>query len=222
MTCVKICGITNVPDAQFACESAADAIGLNFYPQSRRGISIATAVEICNQLPVDVQAVGVFVNTSPAEIIEICKAVRLDAVQLHGDEQPDIVDELARVVTVFKAFRIGSDFSLSSLEDYPAARAFLFDAPDSASGQFGGTGRRTDWNLAQQAARTHRIILAGGLNEKNVAEAIRQVRPYAVDVASGIESVPGVKDHQRLQKFILAVRQADQEIEMPTEKLRTT
>jgi phosphoribosylanthranilate isomerase len=222
MTRVKICGITNLADAEAASESGADAVGLNFYPQSRRRISIANAAEIRTQLPAHVQAVGVFVNAGLAEILEVSRAVRLDAVQLHGDEPSAVVEELSHVITVFKAFRIGTDFSLSRLEEYPAAQAFLFDAPDFAPDQFGGTGRRTDWQVAQQAALTHRIILAGGLNESNVAEAIHQVRPYTVDVASGIESAPGTKDHGRLRRFILTVRQADQEIDMPTEKLRTS
>ncbi|HEY2351558.1 MAG TPA: phosphoribosylanthranilate isomerase [Candidatus Acidoferrum sp.] len=222
MTRVKICGITNLADAASACEAGADAVGLNFYPRSPRNISVARAAEIRAQLPAGVEAFGVFVNSGPEEILEVCRAVGLDAVQLHGDEPPDVVARLARVAPVFKALRVGPDFSAAVLEKYHDASGFLFDAADPPPGQYGGTGRLADWGVAQQAARGHRIILAGGLNAENVAAAILQVRPYGVDVASGVESKPGAKDHVQLREFIREARRADQQLNAPVEKLRAT
>jgi phosphoribosylanthranilate isomerase len=222
MTRVKICGITSTSDAKAACEAGADAVGLNFYSPSPRAVSVASAVEIRTYLPGGVQAVGVFVNTDPAGIIEVCRAVQLDAIQLHGDEPPGVVAELARTLPIFKAWRVGSDFSLAVLGEYPSASGFVFDAADPSPSQYGGTGHPADWEVAQRAARTHRIILAGGLNAENVADAILRVRPYAVDVASGVETAPGAKDHHRLREFVREARRADQQLNIPAEKLRTT
>jgi phosphoribosylanthranilate isomerase len=130
---------------------------------------------------------------------------------LHGDESPEAVADLARAVKVIKAFRAGADFPLATLDDYPTASAFLLDA--ALTGQYGGTGRAADWPLAQAAAVTHRIILAGGLNVENVAEAIRFVKPYGVDVASGVEHLPGRKDHGKLREFIQEVRRAESQLD---------
>jgi phosphoribosylanthranilate isomerase len=222
MTRVKICGITNVADARAACEAGADTVGLNFYARSPRAVSATTAVEIREQLPAGVQVFGVFVNSDPGEVMDIFSSVGLDAVQLHGDESPAVVAQLARQITVFKAVRVGPDFSASTLEDYPDASGFLFDAADAATGQYGGTGRLVDWGVAQQIARSHRIILAGGLNVENVTAAILQVRPYGVDVASGVEVAPGSKDHYRMREFIREVRRADHQLETPARELRAT
>jgi phosphoribosylanthranilate isomerase len=219
MTRVKICGVTNVADALAACQAGADALGLNFYTRSPRGITVEKAVEIRGQLPTGVEVFGVFVNSDSAEIAQIVREARLDAVQLHGDEETAVVARLSAVVPVFKALRVGPDFSAAELEKYPDAAGFLFDAADRAPGQYGGTGRLADWGVAQQAARGHRIILAGGLNAENVAAAIMQVRPYGVDVASGVEATPGAKDHDQVREFIREARRADQELNMPTEKL---
>jgi phosphoribosylanthranilate isomerase len=220
MTRVKICGVTNVTDAMAACQAGADALGLNFYARSPRAITVEKAVEIREQLPAGVEVFGVFVNTDSAEIVRIVREARLDAVQLHGDEETELVARLSEMVPVFKALRVGPDFSAAELEKYPDATGFLFDAADRAPGQYGGTGRLADWGVAQQAARGHRIILAGGLNAENVAAAITQVRPYGVDVASGVEATPGTKDHEQVREFIREARRADQELNMPTEKSR--
>jgi phosphoribosylanthranilate isomerase len=222
MTRVKICGITNLADARAACDAGADAVGLNFYSRSPRSVSKATAMEIRAQLPAGVQVFGVFVNADPAEILNISREVRLDAAQLHGEETPAAVAQLIGEMPVFKAFRVGADFSPAMLENYPDVAGFLFDAADAATGQFGGTGRLADWGVAQQAARGHKIILAGGLNAENVAAAILQVRPYGVDVATGVETAPGSKDHDQLREFIREARRADQELNAPAEKLRAT
>ena len=222
MTRVKICGITSIADARAACEAAADMLGLNFYSKSPRAVSLARAIEIRAEIPAHVQVFGVFVNADPVGIMEMFRAARLDAVQLHGDEPSAAVAQLARVAPVFKAFRVGPDFSAATLEKYPEAFGFLFDSAEGAPGQYGGTGRLADWGVAQQAARGHRIILAGGLTAENVAAAILQVRPYGVDVASGVESAPGTKDHAQIRDFIREARRADQQVNSPAEKLRAT
>jgi phosphoribosylanthranilate isomerase len=219
MTRVKICGITNAEDARAACEAGVDAIGLNFYPRSPRALSVNKAAELRAQIPSGVQVFGVFVNAEVAEVMEIFRNVRLHALQLHGDESPITVAQLARIAPVFKALRVGPDFSAVTLESYPGVSGFLFDTADAGPGQYGGTGRLADWEVAQQVARSHRVILAGGLNADNVAAAILQVRPYGVDVASGVEVSPGAKNHAQLREFVREARRADQELNSPVEKV---
>jgi phosphoribosylanthranilate isomerase len=213
---VKICGITSAADARAACEAGANSLGLNFYDQSPRHVSIADATKIREHVPDGIETVGVFVNLAAAEVVATCASVGLDAAQLHGDESPRIVSDISRRVRVIKAFRVKADFALDTLELYPEAYAFLLDA--SQAGQYGGTGHTTDWALARRAAAAHRIILAGGLKPENVAAAIRVVRPWAVDVASGVESKPGKKDHTRIREFIRAVRSAEKQLDSPAEK----
>ena len=204
---VKICGITNAADAVAAIEAGANLLGFNFYAKSPRQITEDEAAKIRRELPKKVKAVGIFVNAPPAEAAALCESLKLDAAQLHGDETPETVAELARSLPVFKAFRVEPDFRLGTLDEYPEAFAYLFDAANT--GQYGGTGRTTDWDVARRAAVGRRIILAGGLNAENVAAAVRIVRPYAVDVASGVESKPGKKDHGRLREFIREVRRGE-------------
>ena len=207
MVRVKICGITNAADALAAVEAGANLLGFNFYEKSPRHITEAEAAKIRPQLPKKVEAVGIFVNASQTDVAALCKSLKLDAAQLHGDETPDAVAELARTLRVIKAFRVEPGFPLSTLDEYPEAFAFLFDA--AHTGQYGGTGHATDWDAARHAAKGRRIILAGGLRVENVAAAVRIVRPYAVDVASGIESKPGKKDHGLLREFIQEVRRGE-------------
>jgi phosphoribosylanthranilate isomerase len=207
MVRVKICGITNAADALAAVDAGANLLGFNFYEGSPRHIDEAEAAKIRRQLPKKVEAVGIFVNSPLAEVTNVCKSLKLDAAQLHGDESPETVAEVARSFTVWKAFRVDPDFALGTLDEYAGASAFLFDA--ARAGQYGGTGRTSDWEVARRAAIKHRIILAGGLNVENVAAAVRIVRPYAVDVASGVESKPGKKDHGRMREFIQEVRRAE-------------
>jgi phosphoribosylanthranilate isomerase len=204
---VKICGITNAADALAAIDAGANLLGFNFYEKSPRFVTEAEAAKIRPRLSKKVEAVGIFVNAPTAHVTALCKSLKLDAAQLHGDEPPETVAELARTLTVWKAFRVEPDFRLETLDEYPEAGAFLFDA--AHTGQYGGTGRTTDWDVARRAALRHRIILAGGLNIENVAAAVRIVRPYAVDVASGVESKPGKKDHGRMREFILEVRRGE-------------
>jgi phosphoribosylanthranilate isomerase len=204
---VKICGITNAADAMAAVDAGANYLGFNFYAKSPRRISEAEALKIRRELPKKVEAVGIFVNESVARVAEMSKTLKLDAAQLHGDESPDAVSELARTVRVWKAFRVEPDFRLETLDEYSEVEAFLFDA--AHTGQYGGTGRTTDWDAARRAALSRRIILAGGLKVENVAAAVRIVRPYAVDVASGVETKPGKKDHGLIREFIEEVRRGE-------------
>ena len=204
---IKICGITNAADALAAIDAGANLLGFNFYEKSPRHIDEAEAAKIRRQLPKKIEAVGIFVNATPADVSSVCESLKLDAAQLHGDESPETVAEVARNFTVWKAFRVDPDFHLKTLDVYAEATAFLFDA--AHTGQYGGTGRTTDWDVARRAALSHRIILAGGLNLENVAAAVRIVRPYAVDVASGVESRLGKKDHGRMREFIQEVRRGE-------------
>jgi phosphoribosylanthranilate isomerase len=208
MVRVKICGVTNIDDALLAAELGADAIGLNFYDESPRCISPYTAGKIVGQLPPFVSPIGIFVNWEAAPVIALAAALRLSAVQLHGDEPPKLAAEIARKVSVIKAFRMGHEATLPAFAKYKRASAFLLDAA-AEGGQFGGTGQPTDWHRAAAAAESHLIILAGGLTPENVAEAIRLVRPYAVDVASGVESRPGKKDPAKLRAFLSEVSRAN-------------
>jgi len=213
---VKICGITNRADAEAAAEADANLIGLNFYEKSPRFISEVEASRVRAAVPHGIEAVGIFVNAAPQEMLRICRKLRLDAAQLHGDESREVVAEVAAALPVFKVFRVTSDFAPDVLDDYSAASAFLLDA--SQAGQYGGTGHTIDWALARRAAASHRIILAGGLKPENVAGAIRVVRPWGVDVASGVESKPGKKDHARLRDFVEEVRRAEKQLEAHAEK----
>jgi phosphoribosylanthranilate isomerase len=207
MVRVKVCGITNAADALAAVDAGANLLGFNFYEKSPRCITKAEAARIRLQLPKRVEAVGIFVNAPPADIAAVCASLQLDAAQLHGDESPEAVAELAGSVPVIKAFRVEPDFPLKMLDQYSTAFAFLFDA--AHTGQYGGTGRSTDWDVARRAVKGRRIILAGGLKVENVAAAVRIVRPYGIDVASGVESKPGKKDHGLLREFIQEARRAE-------------
>jgi phosphoribosylanthranilate isomerase len=213
---VKICGITNWPDARAACDAGANLLGLNFYEKSLRRVSTADAAQIRGKLPAGVEAVGVFVNSGPEEIAALRSFVRFNIAQLHGDEGPDFVSQVVRTVPVIKAFRVDTGFALSAFGGYPEVLAFLLDG--MRTGQYGGTGSTTDWALARRAAASHRIILAGGLTPENVHTAICLVRPYAVDVASGVESRPGKKDPAKLQEFVQEVRRAESQLEAPAEE----
>ena len=202
-TRVKICGITTWQDARLAVDFGASALGFNFYPPSPRSISPAAAWAIIRRLPPFVEAVGVFVDWPPLVVDALARAVRLGAVQLHGSESPAEVVELDRKWRVIKAVSVKSGFRPASLAKYRGAHAILLDgfAPDL----HGGTGRTVDWKLARAASRFGRIVLAGGLKPENIAEAIRIARPYAVDVASGVESRAGRKEPAKLRALFAAI-----------------
>jgi phosphoribosylanthranilate isomerase len=181
----------------------AHALGFNFYPPSPRSISPAAAWEIVRKLPPLVATVGVFVNWPAHVVAALAGALRLDGVQLHGDEQPGEVKDLARRFGVIKAFATGPRFKLATLAKYKAASAFLLDGYHSVL--YGGTGRTADWRLARQASRYGRVIIAGGLRPDNVAQAIAEAQPFGIDVASGVEARPGKKDPRALRALMREV-----------------
>src|SRR5690349_16531666 len=201
---VKICGITNLADARRACALGANYLGFNFYRESPRYISPSNAAKIAQRLPKTVAVVGVFVNEDDDRVLEIARAVRLDFVQLHGDETPRSVAQLSRRVRVIKALRVKKSFRLAQLTRFKCANAFLLDGFDSRAR--GGTGKRFDWSVARRATRGRRIFLAGGLTPANVAEASRTVKPFALDVCSGVEAKPGKKDGALLKAFMRAAK----------------
>jgi phosphoribosylanthranilate isomerase len=203
MTRVKICGITNLKDALFAAEAGVDALGFVFYAQSPRCITPDRVQEIILHLPPFVAKVGVFVNEELDRVKEIMAYCSLDYAQLHGDEMPEQVAALAP--RAIKAVQVRSAADVERLSDYRAA-AYLLDAYHPT--KHGGTGEAFDWELAVEAKSHGPIILAGGLTPDNVADAIKRVHPYAVDVSSGVEAAPGIKDHQKVQRFIIAAKGA--------------
>lgn len=208
---VKICGITNPRDAQQACEAGADAIGLNFYSGSPRYVTQSQATEIAKSIPPRVLKVGVFVNASAAEILATAKVTPLDVVQLHGDEPASFLAELAslRILKVFRAGSAGHSPIIDFLADCKKLgqlpEALLIDA--AAPGQYGGSGQTVDWSAVPKI-RSHLaglpVVLAGGLKPENVGDAILAAQPDGVDVASGVEASPGVKDPEKVRRFVAA------------------
>jgi phosphoribosylanthranilate isomerase len=204
-TFVKICGITRIEDARAAAALGADAIGLIFWPRSPRAVDPAAARAIRDALPGQVTTVGVFVDQSEEEVARIADQVRLGAVQLHGAESPEYCARIRG--QVIKAFGVDTSFDERLLDAYPNGITALLDTKDDVIR--GGAGRRFDWTLAARVAASRRILLAGGLRPDNVTDALEQVRPYGIDVSSGIERAPGVKDHVSMQALFAAVRRAD-------------
>ncbi len=201
---VKICGITNWADAQRACEAGASFLGFNFYRKSPRYISPARAGKIVSRLPDGVAAVGVFVNAPGGAIIEAARRLKLDFVQLHGEESPQLVEQVAQYVPVIKAIRVRKPFRTAQLEEFKSASAFLLDGFDGRAR--GGTGKTFDWAVARRIRRGRTIFLAGGLTPENAAQASKSVKPYALDVCSGVEAKPGKKDAALIVAFMQAVR----------------
>jgi phosphoribosylanthranilate isomerase len=185
----------------------ADALGFNFYPPSPRSVSPRRAWEIIRRLPPLVGVVGVFVDW-PAEVVAaLARALRLGAVQLHGGEKAEQVRALSKQFSVIKAFGVGPSFRVATLARYGAASAFLLDG--FREGLHGGTGKTADWSVARQANRLGRVILAGGIRPDNVGQAIAEARPFAVDVASGVESRPGKKSLSAMRALLRAVEVAN-------------
>ncbi len=200
-TRVKVCGLVRRDDALRAADLGADALGFVFAPGSRRRADPERVARIVEELPPFVVAVGVFRDQPLDEVRALARACRLDLVQLHGSEDMAYIQRLG--LRVIKAFGVGPGWSPEALEAYRALGAFLLDAPG------GGTGRTIPWGAARRARRYGRVVLAGGLHAGNVAEAVRRVRPWAVDAASGTEAAPGVKDPEKMEAFLRAVREAD-------------
>ena len=197
---VKICGVTRPEDALAAVRLGADALGFNFWPRSKRYLPPAEARAIVRGLPPFVTAVGLFVDPTVDEVRSAADASGVVLAQLHGDETPELC--LAMPLPVLKAIRVADGSSLAQLASYDV-RGFLLDAPSEG---YGGSGKVIDWSLVAEVAREMPIVLAGGLTPDNVAEAVRTVRPWAVDVASGVESAPGVKDEEKMRGFIEAAK----------------
>lgn len=203
VTKVKICGITNLDDALAAVAAGADALGFVFYPDSPRHVSVRTAANICHRLPPLVTKVGVFVDELEYEIERALNECLLDALQFHGEEPPGFCVKFA--AKSIKAFAVRDESVLVAARDYDVD-ALLLDTYSGAAR--GGTGRTFDWALARRAVEelSTPVILSGGLTPENVADAIRQVQPYAVDVSSGVERAPGRKDEEKVRRFIQACR----------------
>lgn len=197
-TRVKICGITRVEDGLAACAAGADAIGLVFYPPSPRAVTIEQAVAIRRALPPFVTVVGLFVNADRETVVETARAVHLDLLQFHGDESRAQCELSA--MPYMKAIRVSDDVDLGEMSRrYAGAKALLLDTHDDKL--WGGSGRTFDWD-AVPADLELPVVLAGGLSPANVADAIRRLRPYGVDVSGGVEQAPGIKDAARIAKFI--------------------
>ena len=199
---VKICGLTRPEDAAIAIELGASALGFVFWPDSPRVVSVETARLIASRMPPFVARVGVFVNMPPDEVARIVQAVRLDAVQLHGDEQ--VTRYTSWDTRLIKSVRLESDADVAAAANLPALVTPLVDAPDRV--KRGGTGKTADWSRAAALSARRPIMLAGGLSAENVADAIRTVKPWAVDVSSGVEERPGVKSARRLTEFFSSVK----------------
>ena len=198
MTKIKICGFTNADNAREAAFAGVDAIGLLFYEKSPRNVDINSAREIVAALPPFVNRVGLFVNANPSFIDEVLCEVPLDTLQFHGDE--GVIDCTQYQMPFIKSVRVSVDTNVAQIaDDFSQASALLLDSYNSHT--YGGTGEVFDWSLACVEIELP-VILAGGLNSDNVAEAIKQVRPYAVDASSGVESEPGVKDVDKIRAFI--------------------
>ena len=198
---VKICGITRPQDADLAAGLGARALGFVFWPGSPRGVSAATAKAIAANVPANVLKVGVFVDQPVTEVAHTMDEVGLDVAQLHGHESPEYCRRLT-ARTIFKAVGMTDNGSLN-IEDFDPDVVLLVDAHDPE--RFGGTGKTVNWDAAREIAATRRTILAGGLNAANIKLAVRSVRPYGVDVSSGVESAPGIKDPNRLRSFFEAL-----------------
>jgi len=206
-TRVKICGITRPSDARAAAEAGADAIGLVFYPSSPRFLSVERALEIRDALPPFVQAVALFVNPDAAQVAQVIGRVKPALLQFHGEESPRFCEEFG--VPYVKAYRVRSGVTkgvaaLEYLRPFSRAAAWLFD---SHVPEYGGVGESFDWSLVPKTDKP--IILSGGLSAANVAAAIRRVKPWGVDVSSGVESAKGIKDAAKIAAFVAEVRNAD-------------
>jgi phosphoribosylanthranilate isomerase len=206
-TRVKVCGLTRFEDAELAVQLGADALGFVFWPESPRVVTPDVVRDIVRHLPALPVRIGVFVNAPPDEVARVADIAALDAVQLHGDEE--VGDYLHLVPRVIKAVQISTAVALDSASRLPSGVLPLVDATDPA--RRGGTGQVADWASAAQLAHRRPVMLAGGLTDENVAQAVLQVRPWAVDVSSGVEWQPGLKSPDRMRAFFRRIREANAE-----------
>ncbi len=199
---IKICGLTNLPDARMALDAGADYLGFVLYERSPRHIALGALRRLLERLPSGARAIAVFVNARRDLVESLARDCRLHAVQLHGDECPE--DWSGLPVPVWRAVRLPHGRPVPAPDRWPAAR-YVLDA--AAPGRYGGTGRTADWALAAKLATRTPLMLAGGLTPENVAEAIRIVAPLGVDTASGVEKTPGKKDFRKVAAFIEAAKE---------------
>jgi phosphoribosylanthranilate isomerase len=197
---VKICGITNEDDAHAAIEAGAHALGFIFADASPRCVAPGDVCNIIKSLPPFVTTVGVFVNSSREKVLRTIQATGIQAMQFHGDESPEELQ--GYLLPTYKAFRVDERFDVTSLQQYQS-KIFLLDT--FVDGVRGGTGKTFNWSIAIEAKRFGRVVLSGGLSPENIAEAVRTVQPYAVDVNSGVESSPGKKDKHKLKDLFSAL-----------------
>ncbi|HVO65517.1 MAG TPA: phosphoribosylanthranilate isomerase [Syntrophales bacterium] len=198
---IKICGITNLEDAADACAYGADALGFIFYKKSQRYITPETAKHIIENISNTVVKVGVFVNHEITAVRDIYEFCGLDLIQLHGDESPEYCRQFPETI-IIKAFSPSMDDDVSILKSYPV-KAILIDAREP--GLYGGTGKKSNWEMASKLKEMHPLILSGGLNPDNILEAIDTVSPNAVDVCSGVEVSPGDKDSEKMKSIVVKV-----------------
>lgn len=211
MTRIKICGITRVEDMMDAAHNGADALGLVFYDKSPRHVSAQQAAKLADAIPPFVSLVGLFVNASAAEVLEVMQAVPLDVLQFHGEEEPEFCAQFGR--PYLKAVRVKAGVNLVQYAArFASAQGLLLDT--FVDGAHGGTGASFDWALIPNDLPLP-VILSGGLNAGNVAGAIAQVRPYAVDVSSGVEASKGIKDAAKIVAFIKEVGRMDLQLTLP-------
>jgi len=204
MVKVKICGITNLEDAQAAAEAGADALGFVFYPDSPRFIDPGKARAIIAKLPVFITSVGVFVDESEDLIRRIIREGGIQILQFHGSESPVLCTRFRE--KVIKAIRIKDEESISEMQMYDVDTFLLDTYLDCAKG---GTGKTFNWKYAEMAKKNGRIILSGGLNPSNIGNAVRKLKPYGVDVSSGVEISPGKKDHVKIREFVREAKKYD-------------
>jgi phosphoribosylanthranilate isomerase len=204
-TRIKMCGFTRAEDAHHAIDSGVDALGLVFYAGSRRAVTLTQAIELVKNWPPFVCRVGLWVNPSVADVQAAIDGNCVDLLQFHGDESEMFCQQFSR--PYIKAIRVGTDINQlqQQLSGYPSAQALLLDT--QADGHWGGTGQCFDWQVWPHSQQP--LILAGGLTPANVAQAVRQLKPYAVDVSGGIEVQPGIKDHLLISEFIRETQRAD-------------
>jgi len=207
---IKICGMRRAEEIEAAVEAGADLLGFNFWPETARYIPPEEAVPLVRSVPSHVCTVGVFVDETPERVREIAAMTGISALQFHGSESPEYLERLGSPQMI-KAFKVTEEFSPEALQSYGVAYAFLLDGY-VAGGLPGGTGKVFDWSHARRAGEFGKVIVAGGLNEGNVATAIRQTHPWGVDVCSGVEIRPGEKDPKLIRDFILAAREAEHQL----------
>lgn len=211
-TRIKICGLTRPEDVRAAVDAGVDAIGLVFYEPSPRYVTVALAATLARDCPPLINLVGLFVNATPAQVEAVCAAVPLSLLQFHGDETPEQCNQIAELVQrpFLRAARVTPTLDLVKFaQQYAISRLSSKLLLDTFAESYGGSGKVFDWSLIP-AELASQAVLSGGLNAQNVAEAIVRVRPYAVDVSSGVETAKGIKDHALIRRFVQAVQSADQ------------